>query len=48
MNIQETLRSYALQELFLSSLDGFLNITTVVYINYVLEIFHHVESLGPA
>lgn len=48
MNIQETFLSYALQELFLSSLDGFLNITTVVCINYILEIFHRVESLGPA
>lgn len=48
MNIQETLLSYAFLELFLNSLDGFLNINTVVCINYVLEIFHRIESSGPA
>lgn len=43
MNIQE---SDALLELFLKSLGGFLDITTVVCIDYVLEIFHPMESSG--
>lgn len=43
MNIQA---SDAFLELFLNSLGGFLDITTVVCINYILEIFHPMESSG--
>lgn len=48
MNIQEALPSYTLLELFLNSLDGFLTISMVVCISYALEIFHPMESSGPA